>query len=855
MSAVKEPVLLVQQQQQQHTDDAMALKSATTTTTTTQRALDIIDIQNARIEVNLKDEILAQMNPEQGPRTLPTLLLYDERGLQLFEEITYLDEYYLTNYEIELLKKSAAEMASQIPEGAIVVELGSGNLRKVCLLLQAFEDAKKKIDYFALDLSQKELERTLAEAPVFEYVSCRGLRGTYDDGCEWLKQEAILARPKCILHLGSSIGNFTRDEAAEFLRSFAEVLQPSDLMIVGVDSCQNPDKVYHAYNDSKGVTHQFVLNGLTHANEVLGQEAFNVEEWQVIGEYVYDVDGGRHQAFVSPLEVASVLGHIIKPHERIKIEQSFKYSDVGLDKLFKTAGLVEVAKWSRQGEYGLHMLKRAKMPFPRLRELYASDTLPTWADWENLWAAWDTVTRKMLPDAELNEKPIKLRNACIFYLGHIPAFLDIQLKKTTKAGGTEPLYFHTIFERGIDPDVDNPEKCHDHSEVPDEWPPLEDILKYQDRVRERLRKLYASPDELVGDVRRAVWIGFEHEALHLETLLYMLLQSDKTLPPPHTVVPDFPKMAQKAYAARVPNQWFDVPEQTITIGMDDPEDEHESNRHFGWDNEKPARQETVRAFQAKARPITNEEYAKYLYSSHIENLPASWSVIPPNYHHNTNATTPGKPILSELPESFLHDKAVRTVYGLVPLRYALDWPVFASYDELAGCAAWMGGRIPTMEEAKSIYAYVERQKDIAKQSKLSNKVPAVNGHLVNDGVEETPPSKPSPASLFVDLSTTNTGFLHWHPVPVTPNGGSLAGQAELGGVWEWTSSVLRPHQGFRPMSLYPGYTADFFDDKHNVVLGGSWATHPRIAGRKSFVNWYQRNYLYAWVGARLVRDV
>ena len=84
MSAVEEPVLLVQQQQP--IDDAMALKTATTTTTT-QRSLDIIDIQNARIEVNLKDEILAQMNPEQGPRTLPTLLLYDERGLQLFEEV------------------------------------------------------------------------------------------------------------------------------------------------------------------------------------------------------------------------------------------------------------------------------------------------------------------------------------------------------------------------------------------------------------------------------------------------------------------------------------------------------------------------------------------------------------------------------------------------------------------------------------------------------------------------------------------------------------------------------------------------------------------------------------------------
>ena len=101
------------------------------------------------------------------------------------------------------------------------------------------------------------------------------------------------------------------------------------------------------------------------------------------------------------------------------------------------------------------------------------------------------------------------------------------------------------------------------------------------------------------------------------------------------------------------------------------------------------------------------------------------------------------------------------------------------------------------------------------------------------------------------------GFAHWHPVAVTSRGrgDTLAGQAGMGGVWEWTSSSLRSHEGFEPMTMYPGYTADFFDEKHNVVLGGSWATHPRIAGRKSFVNWYQRNYAYAWTGARLVRDV
>lgn len=82
MPAVKESVLLAQQHL---TDDAMALK----TTKATTRPLDIIDIQNARIDINLKDEILTQMNPEQGPRTLPTLLLYDERGLQLFEDVCF----------------------------------------------------------------------------------------------------------------------------------------------------------------------------------------------------------------------------------------------------------------------------------------------------------------------------------------------------------------------------------------------------------------------------------------------------------------------------------------------------------------------------------------------------------------------------------------------------------------------------------------------------------------------------------------------------------------------------------------------------------------------------------------------
>lgn len=229
------------------------------------------------------------------------------------------------------------------------------------------------------------------------------------------------------------------------------------------------------------------------------------------------------------------------------------------------------------------MLAKTKMPFSLIPAAYASSALPTLDDWEGLWTAWDTVTRGMIPGDELLDKPIKLRNACIFYIGHIPTFLDIQLNKVTKTRATEPESYASIFERGIDPDVDNPEKCHSHSEIPEEWPPLEEILAYQEKVRGRLRGLYeGGPGNIHRNIGRAIWCSFEHEALHLETLLYMLLQSEKTPPPPRELTPDFEGMARKAREARVPNQWFDVPARDITIGMDDPEDGTDVNRHYGW---------------------------------------------------------------------------------------------------------------------------------------------------------------------------------------------------------------------------------------------------------------------------------
>ena len=96
-----------------------------------------------------------------------------------------------------------------------------------------------------------------------------------------------------------------------------------------------------------------------------------------------------------------------------------------------------------------------------------------------------------------------------------------------------------------------------------------------------------------------------------------------------------------------------------------------------------------------------------------------------------------------------------------------------------------------------------------------------SSHLSNEGVEESPPSHPlqngfsssehgpDPNQSFTNLKGCNVGFKHWHPVPVTQNGNRLSGQGDFGGAWEWTSSVLEKHDGFKPMDLYPAYTGNY----------------------------------------------
>ena len=170
-----------------------------------------------------------------------------------------------------------------------------------------------------------------------------------------------------------------------------------------------------------------------------------------------------------------------------------------------------------------------------------------------------------------------------------------------------------------------------------------------------------------------------------------------------------------------------IPAAKLTIGLNDAENDEGPDRFFGWDNERPARSVDVKAFEAHGRPISNGEYAYFLETTHSDRLPASWTRKDASASGDDMANGVGSTACNVASSAFLQGKSIRTVYGPIPLKFALDWPVMASFDELAAYAKWAGGRIPTLEEVRSIYNYVENSKQDELEKSPSKLISAVNG--------------------------------------------------------------------------------------------------------------------------------
>jgi iron(II)-dependent oxidoreductase len=417
------------------------------------------------------------------------------------------------------------------------------------------------------------------------------------------------------------------------------------------------------------------------------------------------------------------------------------------------------------------------------------------------------------PDS-LYERPIAERHRIIFYVGHVEAF-DWNLFHERVLGRQS---FHPEFDRlfafGIDPVGGGLP-----ADQPSDWPSIAAVQDYVTKIRavldEKLADMLTDPQLPTSDgfpLSTLLNVAIEHRLMHAETLAYMFHQ-----------VPLDRKVRQSesltSVTPPVDHRSIEIPAGATTLGLPRRSD------LFGWDNEYEAHTVNVPAFAMDRYKVTNRQYLEFINAGGYEtreywgdsdnkedwNWKSAQGISHPAFWKRKNQNKDNQ---------WLY----RTMFEEVPLP--LDWPVYVSQAEAKAYACWARKSLPTEAEwQRAAYATAH-------------------------GSERAYPwGEHVPGDTF-----GNFDFARWSPAPVNvfPEGRSAFGiHGMLGNGWEWTSTEFAPFPGFEPFPFYRGYSADFFDGKHFVIKGGSARTAACML-RRTFRNWFQAHYQFAYTGFRCV---
>jgi dimethylhistidine N-methyltransferase len=278
-----------------------------------------------------------------GPRkSVSPKWFYDEEGSRLFEAITALPEYYPTRTETALLARIAPELATAIPDGAVLVEFGSGASAKTRLLLDA---APQLHGYVPLDISEEAL--AAAADRVSRAYPKLAVEPVAGDFTAPLRLPPVAAgRPRVGFFPGSTIGNFTPEEARVFLRKVKALLGGEALFVVGADLVKDEAELVAAYDDAQGVTAAFNRNLLARANRELGAD--------------FDLHGFEHRALWNAGK-SRIEMHLVSTRdqtanvggrrfgfaagESIHTENSYKFTPEGFAELAHASGWRVEQRW------------------------------------------------------------------------------------------------------------------------------------------------------------------------------------------------------------------------------------------------------------------------------------------------------------------------------------------------------------------------------------------------------------------------------------------------------------------------------------------------------------------------------
>jgi dimethylhistidine N-methyltransferase len=305
------------------------------------------------------EEVVAGLSLPQ--KTLSPKYFYDERGSALFEQICELPEYYPTRTEMALMRAHAGEMARLLGPECLLVEYGSGSGQKTLQLVEHLAPAA----YMPIDISGGQLRSFAADlAARFPRVHVVAVCTDYTRDFDLPAIAGVHPSRRVAYFPGSTIGNFTIDEAREFLRRACRMVRRGGAMLIGVDLKKSEALLNAAYNDAQGVTAAFNLNLLARINRELGAN--------------FDLAAFRHHAFYSARE-ARIEMHLVslkdqtvsiggrrfgfRRDETIHTENSYKYSVEDFATLAGDAGFQPERCWvDRDRYFSVHYLVAQRCP-------------------------------------------------------------------------------------------------------------------------------------------------------------------------------------------------------------------------------------------------------------------------------------------------------------------------------------------------------------------------------------------------------------------------------------------------------------------------------------------------------------
>ena len=310
----------------------------------------------AAVDPAFRADVLAGLAAR--PRAIAARWLYDERGSELFEEITRLPEYYPTRTERQILSENAGAIAARVGAVQTVVEFGSGSSGKTPPLLWAVGPQA----YVPVDICGAFLLRSAASlAASFPRLNVHPIEADFASPVPL--PASFAPGPRLGFFAGSTIGNLAVPAAVDLLRTFARTLGGDALLLIGIDRIKDEGVLVQAYDDAQGVTAEFNLNLLRRINRELGGrapvEAFrHVARWNAAETRIeMHLEARRDVRF----EVDGCVFSMAEG-ESIHTENSHKYGSQDARLLLRAGGWSPLAEWT--DEKGLFALYLAEIAAP-----------------------------------------------------------------------------------------------------------------------------------------------------------------------------------------------------------------------------------------------------------------------------------------------------------------------------------------------------------------------------------------------------------------------------------------------------------------------------------------------------------